>query len=309
MITYNHENYIAQAIESVLMQQTTFDYELVIGEDCSSDKTREIILAIQERYPNKIRLLQSDRNLGMHKNYERTYAACEGQYVALLEGDDYWTASDKLQSQVNFLEARADCVICFHPVIAFYEKDAKQPSYVWPPEAKAISNIEDIIRSNYIPTCSVMFRNRLIDNYPDWINSMKIRDWLLHILHSQYGNIGCLDKIMAAYRIHPQGVWSSLDDKAVNYTLVRFYELVNAHFKGKYKKIIRPILSERLYNLAIIYDRMGECRAARHFLLRSLSLRVLSGGRVREEHIRFLTRLTAPHIYSITKKLSNLLAS
>ena len=96
MITYNHERFIAQAIESVLMQQTDFAVELVIGEDCSTDKTRAIVCAYGERYPERIRLLLPERNQGMIPNFVATMNACQGQYIALLEGDDYWT--DRIQA-------------------------------------------------------------------------------------------------------------------------------------------------------------------------------------------------------------------
>ena len=91
MITYNHERFIAQAIESVLMQETDFRVELVIGEDCSTDGTRAIVREFGERFPERIRLLLPEHNLGMMPNFVATLSACRGQYVALLEGDDYWT--------------------------------------------------------------------------------------------------------------------------------------------------------------------------------------------------------------------------
>lgn len=108
MITYNHEKYIAQAIDSVLMQKTNFDYEIVIGEDCSTDKTREIVLEYKAKHPDKIKLLLQEKNLGMIQNFIDTLKACTGKYIALLEGDDYWTDPYKLQKQVDFLEANPE---------------------------------------------------------------------------------------------------------------------------------------------------------------------------------------------------------
>src|SRR5580700_3234664 len=103
MITYNQERYIGQAIESVLAQRVNFDYEIVIGEDCSTDGTREIVRDFGRRYPNRIVPLVRDQNLGGPKNLISTLASCRGQYVALLEGDDHWTSADKLQKQVDYL--------------------------------------------------------------------------------------------------------------------------------------------------------------------------------------------------------------
>ncbi|MCX7858348.1 MAG: glycosyltransferase [Deltaproteobacteria bacterium] len=107
MITYNHEKYIAEAIEGVLKQKTTFPFELVIGEDFSTDSTRKICLEYQKRYPNIIKLLQREKNIGMVPNFVDTLKNCKGKYVAFCEGDDYWIDEYKLQKQVEFLENNA----------------------------------------------------------------------------------------------------------------------------------------------------------------------------------------------------------
>src|SRR5271167_3774085 len=97
MITYNHEGFIAQAIESVLAQRVNFDYEIVVGEDCSTDRTRDILMDFHRQYPDRIVPLLRNQNIGAMRNAEATLAACRGQYLALIEGDDYWTCEDKLQ--------------------------------------------------------------------------------------------------------------------------------------------------------------------------------------------------------------------
>jgi len=105
MTTYNHEPYIARAIEGVLMQETAFPIELVIGEDCSTDRTREIVMDYQKRRPDVIRVITSDRNVGLFENDRRVNQALRGEYVAFCEGDDYWTHPRKLQMQVDIMEA------------------------------------------------------------------------------------------------------------------------------------------------------------------------------------------------------------
>ena len=101
-ITYNHEKFIAQAIDSFLMQETDFDFEIIIGEDCSTDDTLKIIKEYKAKYPDIIKLITSESNVGMMTNFIRTLEACSGKYIALCEGDDYWTDTLKLQKQVNF---------------------------------------------------------------------------------------------------------------------------------------------------------------------------------------------------------------
>ena len=119
MITYRHEAFIGQVIESVLMQQTDFAVELVIGEDCSSDATRAIAQDYERRYPAQVRVLTQAIRLGIMPNLMATMAACTGEFVAFLEGDDYWTDPTKLQRQVEALRTNADCAMCFHDAEAF----------------------------------------------------------------------------------------------------------------------------------------------------------------------------------------------
>lgn len=113
MITYNHAPYIAQTIEGVLQQKTNFPFELVIGEDCSTDGTREIVFEYQKKYPDIIRVITSDKNVGMKRNSYRTMKACRGKYIAFCEGDDYWHRPDKLQIQVDYLEGHGECGLLF----------------------------------------------------------------------------------------------------------------------------------------------------------------------------------------------------
>ncbi len=115
MITYNHEPYIRDAIEGVVSQRTDFSFELIIGEDCSTDRTRNIVLEYQKRYPAIIRILTSEKNVGMFDNGRRTRYACRGAYIAYCEGDDYWTDDHKLQEQIEAMRRHPECEVSFHP--------------------------------------------------------------------------------------------------------------------------------------------------------------------------------------------------
>ncbi len=116
LVTYNHEKWIAQCLESILMQRTDFPFEVIVGEDCSTDGTLEIVLAYAERHPDKIRVLPAEANLGAMTNSYRVQQACRGKYHAMIEGDDYWIDPLKLQKQVDFMEANPDMTLCFHNV-------------------------------------------------------------------------------------------------------------------------------------------------------------------------------------------------
>ena len=122
-ITYDHERYVAQAIESVLMQQTDFEVELVIGEDCSTDSTRALAQQYEKRYPGRVRVLTPSSNLGVMPNLMATMFACEGEYIALVEGDDHWTDVTKLQMQADMLRANPNHAFCFHDAETFVDGD------------------------------------------------------------------------------------------------------------------------------------------------------------------------------------------
>src|SRR6267154_2103125 len=128
LITYNHEAYVAQAIETVMSQQTDFEYELIISEDCSTDRTREIIQEYQRRYPERIRLFLSEHNVNDNSVWTRAWTAARGRYIATLDGDDYWTSPDKLQRQRNFLDVHKEYSACFHNADVVWE-DNREPPY------------------------------------------------------------------------------------------------------------------------------------------------------------------------------------
>ncbi len=126
IITYNHAPYIAQAIEGVLQQKVRFPIELVIGEDYSTDKTREIVLEYEKEHPDIIRVITSDQNVGAHKNQYRAGKACRGKYIAYCDGDDYWHNPDKLQKQADYLERQPECGLVYSSYDMYYVKSRKR---------------------------------------------------------------------------------------------------------------------------------------------------------------------------------------
>lgn len=222
MITYNHERFIAQAIEGILMQKTTFPFELVIGEDCSSDGTRALAQRYADQYPGIIRLLPSNINLGMQANAHRTLLACRGEYIAFCEGDDYWTDPNKLDKQVHFLETNQRYSICFHDVIVGQDGgealfSGKRGCYK-PPQT---TNLRRLLGGNYLSTASVVMRNVFQGGLPRWVRPLAMADWIIAIFGALHGEIFYIDSIMAVYRIHDAGVWSNSSSKSkINGVLV-----------------------------------------------------------------------------------------
>jgi glycosyltransferase involved in cell wall biosynthesis len=171
MITYNHAPYIAQAIEGVLQQKANFHFELVIGEDCSTDGTREIVFEYQKKYPHIMRVITSDKNVGASKNGHRTRKACRGKYIAYCEGDDYWHHPYKLQKQVDYMETHPECGLVYSSYDIYYVKSKKRiKNYIkyrkW--EMPKKPDVFDIIEAKGgmkfgILTCTIMARRTLCE--------------------------------------------------------------------------------------------------------------------------------------------------
>lgn len=210
IITYNQERFIEQAVRSALMQETADDYEIVIGEDCSTDRTRDILLRLDVEHPGRLRLLPRETNLGMMRNFRETYAACRGEYVALLEGDDYWTDPHKLRRQIEALQKHPDWSGCFHPV-RHVNQFGFDVNWVHPRLSPPEVTLRDLCEENLIQTCSLVFRRERMPTISPWLTSLNLGDWPLFILLAETGPLGFLPEAMACYRRHPHGVWFEHD--------------------------------------------------------------------------------------------------
>lgn len=208
MVSYNHENYIAEAIESVIMQETQYSLEIVISDDCSTDKTKSIIHEYTIKYPNLIKAHYQKFNIGMSKNWMYAISECKGDYIALLEGDDYWIGSTKLQKQVSFLEQNKEFSICFNRV---YEQTgtAKVVSPLNPWDDESTFDIMSLASNNFMHTNSVIFRNnKLIDCLPIWFDKSPAVDFVVHMINAKNGLIKYFPDIFGVYRKF-SGIWST----------------------------------------------------------------------------------------------------
>ena len=234
LTTYNQERYIATAIEGAISQKTSFPFEVVIADDCSTDRTGEICREYQQKYPELIRLVQRDQNLGAVPNYLETFKCCRGEYVAFLEGDDYWTDPDKLQKQVEFLDTHKDFAICCHNVAAVDADGVARGALLR--NVPEITTVKDLCRGDYIATASCMVRNRLLDELPAWLYSLPGCDWALDILHAEKGKIGFIPVTMAAYRIHQEGIWSGRTKADKLRETLAVSQTINRNLEYRYTK-------------------------------------------------------------------------
>lgn len=261
MVTYNHEKFIAKALDSVLMQHTAFEYEIVLGEDCSTDNTRNIVTEYKRKYPDKIRLLLNEKNMGMHGNGAQVLQACSGEYIAMLDGDDYWTSPEKLQKQVDFLDSRSECSACFHDALIVTEDGSEEPQH-YRAQQKVLSTVEDLLVDNFIPTAAVMFRRGLIGELPAWANSLKMGDWVLHILNAIQGPIGYIDETMSVYVVHRGGVWSMKSRQDHTLAMIELFEALDRHLPSQYRHCTARILRWRYAEASTVYEQSGDLKSA-----------------------------------------------
>ena len=247
-ITYNHEQYISEAINSFLMQETDFPFEVVIGEDCSTDNTRKIVEKYKEMYPNIIKLIVSENNVGMQANGQRTMEACIGEYMALCEGDDYWTDKNKLQIQKDFLESNPEYIICYTDVEAFNENGIIQ-DYIG--GATKDLTADELKKATPINTLTTMYRNIMKDKFSAEFKASKYGDLFIWSILGYYGKGKYLPQIKPArYRIHSGGVHSGTSqiDKYDN-TLITYALLLSYHKKLGSSHIVEYFRQEILWLL------------------------------------------------------------
>jgi glycosyltransferase involved in cell wall biosynthesis len=206
--------------------------------------------------------LRRDTNLGIHRNFADALYACRGQYIALLEGDDYWTSEHKLQKQVDVLDAQPEYAACFHAVLLLDEGGSREPQLV--AHNQAVLTIEDLLQHNTIQTCSVVFRHGLFGEFPPWFFSRLriVADWVLHALNAQYGDFYYLDEAMGVYRVHHRGVWTGINSIARFYERISVLTCLNEELQFRYAHILNPTISRQYTYLMNLYAQREENKQA-----------------------------------------------
>lgn len=212
-ITYNHKKFIRETLEGFVCQKTNFPFEVIIGDDGSTDGAPDIIREYAQKYPDIIKPVLRQQNLGAEKNFRDIAARVKSEYVAICEGDDYWTNENKLQKQVDFLDTNPDFSICFHTVRCSYD-NGSQSDYIYPCEKerfnKTVLNLDDLLVNNFIQTNSVVYRWRFNESetFEDSLPyDILPGDWYISLLHAQKGEIGFINQTMSVYRKHENSMW------------------------------------------------------------------------------------------------------
>lgn len=256
VITYNQEKYIAKALESILMQETSFEYEVIIGEDCSTDRTKEIILGYQQQFGSKLHLLQRGKNIGMLRNVLECLKYCNGEYIAFLEGDDYWLSPHKLQRQVDYMEQHMTCILTSHSwiVVNGKEQNISNEHVVDETIKYGIEQFSSFELPGQASTW--MVRNKIEQIMKECLPLLKKYFWIvpdrsITLVLLLYGEIHILPEVMSAYRYvidENEKNWSAKHSVEAKHNYISlFMQMIGLEHMAKDKNVVIDFYETRKY--------------------------------------------------------------
>jgi len=254
IITYNHEAYIAEAIEGVAGQKCDFPVELLIGEDCSVDRTREICLAYQRKYPGLVRLVVSPENVGTLKNSARLLARVRGRYLAQCDGDDYWLRSDALQKRVDALESHPETSMCCSWIRTLRQDEAGTWRFTTtegPKTDDGYLTLENLLKigANPVPACTRVMRVAMM-YFIKWNPPIRYGDFGRLLLLLERGPCAVIPEALAARRVHPGGIHSMAPAEERAFHRIQVWKAWNEHSGRRYEPRVRQIIGSEYLGMA-----------------------------------------------------------
>lgn len=265
MLAYNHAEYIQQAVEGVMTQKTNFNVRLFLSEDCSPDSTREICINLANKYGDRIDLYLPEENVGVvgEDNLAiRTYKRCfesGADYVALCEGDDYWTDENKLQKQIDFLESNPEYALSCHNAQILHQNNGEKELF----NKKNIEriDIELLLNEWVIPTASVVFRNNKA-TLPEFFYASTHGDLTLYLMLIQKGKFKYFNFPGCVYRKHDQGIMNSFKGIDFNNKQIDYFKRLDEYLNFMYQSIIRFKISKLMLSNSYWYLTINDKKAA-----------------------------------------------
>lgn len=268
--TFNHEKFIRDAMEGFLMQKTDFPFEILVHDDASTDETAGILREYQEKHPDLFRIVYQTENQYSKGRKPSTILLpmAKGKYIALCEGDDYWTDPLKLQKQFEFMENNLDYSGCFHNVYKLHEEtgEISLMSSRRRHDNRTSFSTEDLVQGGVISTCSFFFRNDAVLSYPETFLNLPTGDIPLFVLVSQRGKIGFINEVMSIYRIHNKGIWSGSSIETKSMQNIQVNEVLDRYLGYEYHEKILPSLFLHWHDLALYYSNCDDRKKARGYI-------------------------------------------
>ncbi|MDO5509779.1 MAG: GNAT family N-acetyltransferase [Weeksellaceae bacterium] len=247
VMVYNHEKYISDCLEGILKQKCNFPYNIVIGEDFSTDKSREIIERYNKNYPGKLKLLLHDKNIGAHANQMAILENCNGKYIAICEGDDYWTDSGKLQRQVDFLENNSEYVLVAENSRIIDERHGTETLFAQFDSPRNIT-IEEMIRGRKFHTATVLFKRSALF-LPNNFSDFPFGDTILFVTLAKKGSVKLLPNISTIYRRNQNGVSTGYNRYEWAKKVERFNLMLDDFLDNQFTKLHSANVAKTYYSV------------------------------------------------------------
>lgn len=301
-VTYNHEKYIKKTIESFLDQKTNFDFEILIGEDCSLDDTGKIVDEYVNKYPNKIKKISSDKNVGGKKNFLRLHDHANGKYVALCEGDDYWIDPYKLQKQYDYMENNIDCSFCSHSGYII-SNNIRKNMKLYKKNRKVA--FEDVVYNKILlPTASLFYRKSYMDNPPDFYFNSDVLDYPMKLILISKGYGYYLNKKMSVYRRHVKGSWTMRVNSSKENILNHYNKLINTlkayneYTNFKYEDIINEVILMRKIDVMSLEKDFKVLKKDRKYieLIKKMPIKI---------KLKYMFKINFPKFFDFLRRVKN----
>lgn len=251
ILSYNHEKYIKEAIDSVLSQRGAFLCEILLSDDGSTDRTPEIMAEYAAKYPTLIRNISSTENVGISRNYKRCFQQATGKYVAVLEGDDYWKAADKLLRQMEFLQANPDCSMVFSRILMIDEAgtriELRRQQYIYRTKLTGYDFLADRFLNLIVNFSCCMFITKYMQQLPEILYSLRLSEIPLAFYLEQKGPIGYIPHIDSVYRKLSTSVWHGGTNQQKFRASFEIRKLTLHIADRKYKKLLFELIRKQYF--------------------------------------------------------------
>lgn len=266
---FNLEKWLPRALDSVLNQRANFPIEIVIGEDCSTDATLSIAHSYRERHPEMIRILERSKNVGMSRNYFETFEQCHGKFIAWLDADDCWTDPEKLAIQVAVLEADPTVMVCAH-LVRWITASGEVKRDRYPTISAGRYGLSEVLRHNFLPSPSVMFRNGIHRSLPQWYFDLApTTDWPIYVMAALSGDIVLLDRVMADYTLTQNSWYMSKGELFWYKEDARFYDHIESVLGHDARRLARAEKGKRYESMAYLLRKRGDFAGSREAAIKA----------------------------------------
>ncbi len=274
LITYNHALYIEQAIDSILTQKLSCECEIILLDDHSTDNTFEIASRKLAGIKN-CQLIKNEKNLGITRNYQKGFSLCKGEFVFVLEGDDYWTDFQKMDKQIKFLETHPQHSMCFHSFVI-----QKGTTKVFEPYSHGSYDISDtysisdlLLDSRLIGNFSICcYRKKMLDQLPNNLFNHVAYDWVINMFMGHFGLLGRIDEVMSVYRHSKDATWSNKSMKKQLSNILNLIPVYDSLLEYKYSILFQQLTKKIQDDLNSVNGKSGNKNSRPHLLARKLSL-------------------------------------